>query len=204
MGQAGYRTLAGGLLLADNISAALQRGRAVNAQRRAERDHFGTVAQLASALKAIKDIAPSHPLNSQKVRDHIDGTGQWVGSFAAAWRLNSDPEAIHSELSKVHELARQKVLAQIEKTAISHRESGWFSSECFIFLGVKFDTQEAAQTAKTEALRLARCASIDDSLDPLQIVKKVLETSRKLMEPVVVDAPRGERPPARAFRRRKM
>ena len=71
-------------MLAENINAALQRGRAIDAARRAERDHFGTVAQLSAALAALKTLAPDRPMNNQKVRDVIDQHGQRAGSFTEA------------------------------------------------------------------------------------------------------------------------
>ena len=199
---AGTRTLFGALALADNINVAIAQRRSVDAARRAERSHYGSVAQLSAALAAIKKMDPEHPLNSQKVLDHIDAHGQGAGSFQAAWQVDCDPAEIYFELLESHQKARAKAVVQIEKSTISHREPGWFSNECFIFFSVKFDTLEAAQGAKEEALRLARSAGLDDSLDPVQILKAMVQKNLKLMEPVAV--PRGPRPPARAFRRRKM
>lgn len=201
---AGNRMFFGGLALAENINAALAQNRANKQLREAERYHCGSIAQLSAALAAIRQMDPSHPLNSQRVRDQIDEQGQRAGTFAGAWQAYGDPVVIHAELTKSHELARLKAVQQIEKAVITHRQAGWFSSESFVLFSTKFDTAEAAQAAKAEALRLAKSASLDESLDPAHIVKTVLETNLKLLEPVPVAAPRGPRPPPRAFRRRKM
>ena len=198
------RAFVGGLVVAESLNNAFARGRAVAAARREEHDHFGTAAQLSAALAAIKKMDPQHPLNSQKVLDQIDAHGQRASTFSEAWIVKFDPGLIYSELMKIHETQRSKAVAQIEKAVISHRQPGWFSSECFILFSTKFDTAEAAQAAKGEILRLARGAGLDDSLDPAQILRAVAEANLKLMEPVAVAVPRGPRPPARAFRRRKM
>ena len=170
---AGTRTLFGALALADSINVAIAQRRSVDAARRAERSHYGSIAQLSAALAAIKKLDPEHPLNSQKVLDQIDAHGQGTGSFQAAWQVNCDPASIYFELMEAHQKARAKAVAQIEKSTISHREPGWFSRESFIFFSVKYDTLEMAEGAKAEALRFAHCAGLDDSVDPLQIVKAV-------------------------------
>lgn len=202
---AGTRTLFGALALADSINVSIAHRRSVDAARRAERSHYGSVAQLSAALAAIKKMDPEHPLNSRRVLDQIDQHGQGAGSFEGAWRVDCDPAAIYSELLESHQKARAKAVVQIEKAVVSHREPGWFSRECFIFNGVKFDTLEVAEGAKAEALRLASCAGLDDSVDPVQIVKAVANAQIKLMmPPEPVARPRGERPAPRAFRRRRM
>ena len=201
---AGNRMFFGGLALAENINSALAQNRANKQLREAERYHCGSIAQLSAALAAIRQMDPSHPLNSQRVRDQIDEQGQRAGTFAGAWQAYGVPVVIHAELTKSHELARLKAVQQIEKAVITHRQAGWFSSESFILFGVKFDTAEAAQAAKVEALQLARSAPLDDSLDPVQILKAMVQKNLKLLEPVPVAVPKGPRPAPRAFRRRKM
>ena len=171
---AGTRTLFGALALADNINAAIAQRRAIDTARRAERFHYGSVAQLSAALAAIKKMDPEHPLNSQKVLDQIDAHGQGAGSFQSAWQVDCDPSNVYLALMEAHQKDRAKAVAQIEKAVISHREPGWFSRECFILFSVKFDTSEVAEGAKAEALRLARGAALDDSLDPVQILKACL------------------------------
>ena len=91
---AGTRTLFGALALADSINVAIAQRRAIDTARRAERSHYGSVAQLSAALAAIRKLDPEHPLNSQKVLDHIDAHGQGAGSFQAAWQVNCDPASI--------------------------------------------------------------------------------------------------------------
>ena len=202
---AGTRTLFGALALADNINAAIAQRRAIDTARRAECSHYGSVAQLSAALAAIKKLDPEHPLNSQRVLDHIDAHGQGAGSFQAAWQVDCDPSNVYLALMEAHQKDRAKAVAQIEKAVISHREPGWFSNECFIFFSVKFDTLEAAQGAKEEALRLTRAAGLDDSVDPSYIVVRAAEAQIKLMmPPEPVAGPKGERPAPRAFRRRRM
>ena len=202
---AGTRTLFGALALADSINVAIAQRRAIDTARRAERSHYGSIAQLSAALAAIKKMDPEHPLNSQKVLDQIDQHGQGAGSFEGAWRVDCDPSNVYLQLMEAHQKDRAKAVAQIEKTVVSHREAGWFSRECFILFSVKFDTSEAAQGAKEEALRLASGAGLDDSLDPTQIVKAVSDAQIKRMTPPEpVARPRGERPAPRACRRRRM
>ena len=193
-------------MLAENITAAMQRGQEIDAARRAERDHFGTVAQLSAALAAIRTLAPEHPLNSQAVRDAIDQHGQHAGSFAAAWQLEINPVAVHQELSKAHELARQKVLRQLEKTQIEQRTSFFFGNESFHFAESGALTQEVAESVKTKALQLAQVAVLDDPIEFKKIVQKAVELRAAFVNPPqpVSTGPRPERQAPRPFRRRRM
>ena len=203
---AGNRTFVGGLMLAESITAAMQRGREVDAARRAQRDHFGTVAQLAAALSAIRTLAPEHPLNSQAVRNVIDQHGQHSGSFTEAWRVEVDPMAVFQELNHAHELARQKVLGRLEKTQIERRTSFFFQTESFHFGGSGALTQEGAEWVQTKALQLAQIAGLDDPIEFENIVQKAVELHADFVNPPrpVMTGPQPERPAPRAFRRRRM
>ena len=203
---AGNRAFMGGLMLADTITTAMQRGRKIDAARRAQRDHFGTVAQLSAALVAIRTLAPEHPLNSQRVRDTIQIAGERAGSFAAAWQLEIDTMAVQLELHQAHELARQKVLLRLEKTQIERRTSFFFRNESSHFAESGALAQEGAEWVKTKAMQLAQTAGLDDPIEFKKIVQKAVELHADFVNPPqpVLTGPRPERQAPRAFRRRRM
>lgn len=151
--------------IVQSIEAAGARASANNELAKAEKYHRGTVAQLAAALTALKQLAPEHPLNLQIVLDQIDQDGERTRSFQEAWQLGHCPKAILSRLVAEHEKSKMDALSKINALQIVCKRAFWSSKEVFMIGKTKFPNESEARNRKEKLVALVTTAGLGECMD---------------------------------------
>lgn len=155
--------------IATNIEAINDRRHAAAALTRAEQYHRGTIAQLAAALNAIRELDSSHALNHQVVLDVIDHDGECTDTFRQAWRLEHDPAQILTALKEQFEKMRTAKLAEVRLMLIRKKRRGWFwrRYDAFLFGKVVHLTMQEAVAAKSRAISFVTTSKFGDDLNTI-------------------------------------
>lgn len=174
--------------IAQSIERAGDRARANAELAKAERWHAGTLAVMRAAVAELRRVDPANPLLVGQVFDHIDAAGENAyrkGGFKAVRALQLSPAAILADLLAQHEARRQQTLTAlhaepIQRSTVAARWwTPWRRQAVWCFFGARSSSPQQGEFVKHTSCQLARCAGLDDELDP-----KALAAAASLAVPV--------------------